>query len=1560
MRSDPPTRPAVEPRARDRALTGRLSRRGVLLAAAIALIASFLQSPGLIAADTKLDLTANPLGFLARAAHLWSPDAPMGQVQNQAYGYFFPHGAFFAAGELINLPPWVTQRVWWALLITVGFVGVVRLGEALGIGSPGSRVIAGVAFVLSPRVLTTLGSISSETLPMMLAPWVLLPVVRALDRSRPGAHRPLWRDACRSAVAVALMGAVNAVATLAALGVAVVWWLLAGLGASGAGRRAWTRFGAWWAAALAVACAWWVVPLLILSRVSPPFLDFIESSRVTTEWTSLTEVLRGTGSWTPYVSTERVTGAVLVTQPAAVLATGVLAAAGLAGLCMRHMPFRRRWATILVIGLVVMCLGYAGGLGSPVAEPIRVFLDGPGAFLRNVHKFEPFVRLPLVLGLAHLLARVPLPGTVSWRTTASAFAHPQRSRPVAAAMVVAVAIIGAGSLFWTGQIAPDGAYRALPDYWQQTANWLSEHRDSDSTGTAQRAPSRALVVPGAPFADQLWGLTRDEPLQPLAETPWAVRDAIPLTPPGAIRALDSVQRDIAAGRSSPGLAATLAQQGIGYVVLRADLDPITSRSARPLLAQQALTGSPGLDRVATFGPAVGPPTVPGVVRDSGLRPTMPAIQIFAVHADTGFPGTGPMLVDADKAPRVVGGPESLATIQDLRARTGQAPLGPAVLQADAARAGLPQEPVVVTDSPTRRETDFGRVDDHSSSILRDTDGRRTQNAEPDYPVAGQPMTQGQWLLDNRPGEVSVSTSGSASDATQPGQTSPANSPVAAFDGDTSTAWVSGGLDSAVGQWFRLDFSQPRSGLAVRLTTAKALGPDVDTILVTTEAGSTVARAISPGKPVTVTLPSGATRWVQIRAVGTTDGRAGNQFALGEVGLVDLTSGLPLTIRHRVVLPEIPAGTPVAGWVLGQELSGRAACVDDSTRGRAPTVRCAPGLGLAPETPGLFTRALSVPAPVSVTPSMVLRPKPGDALDALLATSGMRAEGASSVNDPRGSAAAAVDGDPSTMWTAPDADDASARTDESDGAPSEDDDDGRARGDRTGESGADSADRPELTVTLPTPRPVNGLKLVLPRDYPAAPTRVAVDLGTGRQVRDVGRDGTVRLREAATDRIRITVLAHRDLIDVNSLGFSRDAPPGIAEVEVLPMGNDGASGTPAPPGTPGPSEPSVDDRVIDIGCGAASSPGIGITVSGRVIPMSVRTTAGALRNGEPVLARPCAADPVPLGAGEQEMSANPGAAFSVETVGLDARGIDISAAVQQISSPRIGDWSETYRTVSVAAAGNDRLLVVPESTNDGWRAILNGRTLQPVTMNGWQQGFLVPAGEGGEVVLTFRFDSVYRWALGIGWVLLGLVVLAAIWPTGGRRTEDDEDAEDAEAPGDGGRDDGTANGKTANDGVPHNDADHDIPPALASTVPADPSPDTSAHPLSAAGLVAGGVAWLATAWLLTGWWGLVLAVIAGAAVVVVRPRVRVVVAFLAMLLATIGLASGPWHSTDGYRGFDGWVQACALLAVACVVTSVLIPGGPDGTREDTRGAVDRRFFREIRHRARGASSGRPRK
>nr|WP_307817282.1 alpha-(1->3)-arabinofuranosyltransferase [Nocardia acididurans] len=1497
--------------------TEPLGRRWLLGSILAAFLLTFLQAPGRTVADTKYDLAQNPLGFLERASHLWSSQAPMGQVQNQAYGYFFPHGAFFSLGHVLGLPAWATQRIWWALLLLAGWWGIIRLCEVLGIGSRGSRIIAATAFALSPRVLTTLGSISSETLPMMLAPWVLLGPAAlgiALRRRRTGeadqdtgddhdansashsddsdstadgtnsgeagcdatspARRWGMATPAGSALALALMGSVNAVATAAAFLPAALWWI------SMRPNRRWWQFTRAWIPLLVLATFWWVVPLLLLGKVSPPFLDFIESSGVTTQWASLGEVLRGTDSWTPFVSPERIAGAVLVTQPAAVLATGMLAAAGMAGLAMRSMPCRGRLVLILCVGLVGICAGYAGQLGGPFAEQVRLFLDSGGAPLRNVHKLEPLIRLPLVLGLAQLLSRVPLPASVPMPQWRRAFAHPERDRMVAAAALILTALALSTSLAWTGKLAPRGDYDKVPDYWHQTAEWL-EHNASDT---------RALIVPGAPFGSQVWGLTRDEPLQALASTPWAVRDAVPLNPPGAIRAMDSVQRLIADGRPSTGLAPTLAAQGIGILVLRNDLDPDTSRSTRPMLAHRAIEGSPGLTKVTEFGEPVEIGQVEGLVSDGDLRPAYPAIEIYRVDAASpgtpvgdgavgrpddatdreGSPSTdgsaagtdggstsalevrsgvgapasfpGAYTVPLDSVPVVEGGPEVLERLR----RGAGASSGPTLLAADAAAAGLPVESLTVTDTPMDREADFGRVDNHNSALRAPSDARRTHNLVPDYPVPGAQLVEGEWS------GATVTVSSAAGDATQLGGAAPGSSTAAVVDGDPSTAWISNGTEYARGQWLRLDLDKPVTSAVLSLTTsAAAIGTPVKWVEVETSKGTVSARIAEPGKPVSISLPPGSTRWIKITASRTENGSAGGQFGISELQVFDYAdreNPVPVDIRHRTVLPPTPAGAQVLGWDLGQEFPGRSACFDAPDR-----VRCSKALALSAEEPGVFERTLSVPQPVTVTPELTVRARPGPALEALITDPDRPiARGQADTADPRGSALAATDGDPRTTWTAPET---TVRN--------------------------PAAGKPTLVIELPEPTLVTGLELTPSLgDLPAHPTSVMVNLGAGPQVREVdtesGKPTRIELYPHVTDRIELSIESWKAVLDRTALGFAQDQPPGLAEINVLG------------PDYPVPAAP---DRLITIDCAHGPT----IAAAGRTLRTTVTATAAEFRSGAPLPATVCetrgdTASPagsaaIPADAafdmpsGRIDVTVAPTELFSVDELRLRRPTADPAADTNigpaqsdSTTDAQANSQLATLSPAAVQAPAGTQLLVLPLSTNVGWRAeTADGHQLEPVVIDGWQQAWLVPADAKGPVTISFPADRWYRLAIFGGLLLLiplvALAIRGALRPTGD--------------PG--------------------------------------PAPRTwRSRTLGAAGLAA-------AAGLIAGPVGLALTA-AGLLADHFRPpawsRLFVWTAGIGTSVCAAALSTGPWRSPAGYLGGSLWVQFPALVAIVAVGIAAL--------------------------------------
>ncbi|MGH3247812.1 MAG: alpha-(1-_3)-arabinofuranosyltransferase domain-containing protein, partial [Trebonia sp.] len=395
-------RPGMGPAAR-RHVAGWWRRPGGMwLVACCLLLAAlpFATAPGKIIADTKFELAVNPAGFLSGALNLWNPQQ-FGVLLNQAVGYLFPMGPFF---ELLRFlaAGWIVQRLWLSALLLVAFGGAVRLSARMDIGTPATRLAGGLAYALSPAALSLLGQTSGEFLPMAFMPAIIIPLTGMRPWAPGGGAAGRARAVARSAVAVGLCSGMNAASVAAVLIPCVIYIL------TRPGPRVRARMLAWWVPAVAVVTSSWSVPLVLLSRYGVSIVPYTESAQVTSTTTSLLNILRGTENWIGYQTTngqpDRPLAFVLATGVLPAVLVGLLAALGLAGVVDRLLPERRFLLWSLLGGVLVISLGYVSSLGNPLEGPLIGLINGPASPFRNLWKFDPMVRLPLAVGLAHLLA----------------------------------------------------------------------------------------------------------------------------------------------------------------------------------------------------------------------------------------------------------------------------------------------------------------------------------------------------------------------------------------------------------------------------------------------------------------------------------------------------------------------------------------------------------------------------------------------------------------------------------------------------------------------------------------------------------------------------------------------------------------------------------------------------------------------------------------------------------------------------------------------------------------------------------------------------------------------------------------------------------------------------------------------------------------------------------------------------------------------------------------------------------------------------------------------------
>lgn len=1244
------------------------------------------QEPGLIVPDTKLDMALDPDGFLARAAHLWTADWQFGTLQNQAVGYFFPMGPFFLLGEAVGLPAWLVQRLWMATLLCVALTGVVRLARALDLGGPASRLVAGAVFALSPRALSLVGTVSLELLPYCVAPWVLLPLVKG------AAGGSLRRAAALSGLAVACMGGANGAAAACAVLPAFLFVVTRAPG----WRR--IRLLAAWSVAMVAATFWWLVPLLLLQRYGFPFLPYTESAAVTTSVTSLPSAVRGATHWVGYLAVDGVpwwrSGWALVTTSWMVVLTGLIACVGLAGLARRDLPERRFLLVGALVGLLTLTAGNLSDGGAAFAATVREALDGPLAALRNLHKFDVVLRLPLALATAHML------DTVGRIAVIRRFTRPTNMAPRRVALgVTAVALLAVTSGAGSAGLPAGGGFWGLPEHWRQATGWLDRHA----------GPGTTLLVPGSNFAEYDWGRSLDEPVQPLLDSPWAVRSLVPAGSAGNARLLSAIDERLAAGTAAPGLADVLGRLGVRYLLVRNDLRQPVGGFAWPVLVHRTLDSAPGLFRVAAFGPSSGVRPDLGGAWDYGLHEPYRAVEIYQVDRPT----PKATLADAAQPLNLVGAPETLLDLSDAGVLGDR----PVILDGDAPEAEAGG--TVLADSLRNREVDFGLVRGNTSRTL-------TAEERPDSTRTAHDILDPAWrsavTSSGYAGIADVRASTSAADITGPaGLRDPSATPFAAVDGDSGTFWLSDGARKPVGQWVEVRFAEKiqAGSVEVQVVDDEVVGAPVTTVEVSTAGGTYVHSVVDAGRtPLRLALPSGRTTWVRV----TIDGVAGFDVAGRRAGIRELR--VPGVSPQRYLrLPALPDATATPEIVaLARKAVDRPACVvvDDH-------YLCAPDLIRQGEETGLAPRRFDLPAASAPRLTGLARATPATALAVYDEAVGGETFSTSSswFADPVASSRALSDGNDGTAWW------------------------------------ADPAD-PQPTVRLrwAKARNVSWVRLRFAPSLVAAPPRtVRITGDNGIREVTVDLDGVARFPALRTRSLVVAVTSTVPRVSRSTALF---------EPQPLPVGLSGVDVE----GGPEANQPRDLSQTVTLPCGAGptiviNGATVPTTATGTLRdlrdlrPLRYRACAPAPKPGAKTTAR-ADEDRVGLRAGPNEVSA-PLDRFVVDSVILTGEPPQRPAAAEP---PRraltVLAWNDQRRSVEVGAGGGS-YLVVPENANPGWRATLDGVRLVPTRLDGWKQAWFVPAGAAGRVELNFTPGEQYALVLRVGAGLLLLLVVAALLP-----------------------------------------------------------------------------------------------------------------------------------------------------------------------------------------------------
>ncbi|WP_300676923.1 alpha-(1-_3)-arabinofuranosyltransferase family protein [Nocardioides sp.] len=614
-----------------------------------------------------------------------------------------------------------------------------------------------------------------------------------------------------------------------------------------------------------------------------------------------------------------------------------------------------------------------------------------------------------------------------------------------------------------------------------------------------------------------------------------------------------------------------------------------------------------------------------------------------------------------------------------------------------ATGGATSAPVVLTDGMRRREVAFQAVRRNVAATDAAGSSPLRPGREQFHRVIADQEAWQTTLAWQGVSAVTATSSQAAVDAEPP--LDRGATPGSALDGDDTTAWKSAAGTATDGQRLTVTFDQPTDVDRVTLRLPSGLST-VTSVDLRAGAASTRVDAPAAGTDLPVTLRATAATSLSV-TLHTAPG------AVGQVGIAELT--VPGLSAHRVLaLPTPPTGVNVEAIDLTRD-RGTSACplIDEA-------VTCLAYLGTNGEDGDHLDRSLTTDAGeyrLSGTASLRRDPSGSRALAAAAGVD-LRTTGSAAV-DLAESPVAMIDGDPATTW--------------------------RAEEDAS------------VTLRFDTPRVLHSLTLATGSTAAArSPERVEIRAGAHR-LRVTLHDGDARLPGWRTDHLTIRVLTWSKGLSIDD-GQPATLDPGISELLI--------------------NGEQVGGSQATLGCAA----GPRIDVDGTVVATRLTGSLSALVRGDDVALEPCGDAVRRLGAGTTTVLATPSDLARVDTLHLTAlaqaqpqsqtqdsdatTGVTTDRALTGTTLPVTRDGRDTPTSVQIAVATTDeRVLSLPQNFNAAWRATLDGTVLTPLRVDGWQQGWVVPAGLAGTVSLDMPANTVYRVGLVLG--ALGVLGVAVV-------------------------------------------------------------------------------------------------------------------------------------------------------------------------------------------------------